>query len=89
MGSLIPSGSVGEPVRVPWWAAPVEWPAAPIAVGSLVEVAPHAGALWGGEVCVVVGRRTGSRGVGTYCRIVGRKGTVELPEGVLRIVTRP
>lgn len=69
---------------MPWWSAPVEWPHARIEVGMLVVVGPLGGAVWSGEVCLVVGRRVGR--TGAICRVVGRAGSIELPVLLLRPV---
>jgi hypothetical protein len=88
--SIYPSGSL-EPVGVmaDGWSSPTVYRPVLIPVGALVEVAPMAGAMWGGRVGVVIDRlaSVGSRGV--LCRVAGEVGTVDLPEYALRLLSLP
>lgn len=88
--SIYPSGSL-EPVGVlsDSWSRPTVYRPVLIPVGALVEVAPMAGALWGGEVGVVISRIGGVGSRGTLCRVAGAHGTVDLPEYALRLLSLP
>jgi len=86
--SVYPSGSLAVAGQVELgWAAPTVYQPVSIPVGSLVEVSVVVGPVLAGEVGVVVERLGAVGNRSALCRVATGRGTVELPEYVLKLLS--